>query len=73
MVEEEDEELEYFVKVDTTKISIQPRALIGLAIECYCTEIKSGKKYTIFHFDNQEYAQAFTNFVNRLAKPSGSL
>lgn len=70
MVEEEDEELEYFVKVDTTKISIKPRALMALAIECYCTEIESGKRYAVFHFDNQEYAQAFSNFINQLVKPS---
>lgn len=73
MLDQEDPELHYFVKVDTTRISLSQRGLTHLAIECFCDEIKKGKKYNVFTFKEKEYANAFTNFINQSAKPSGSL
>ena len=69
MVEENDSPLHYNVKVPIERVTLSPKGIACLGIECFATEIKATKKYITLYFDEKDKAQAFLTIINSHARP----
>jgi len=68
MTEKNDAKLQYFVKVDVSRLTLSEKGTMCLAVECCCLKIRKAKKYTSFYFETKEYAETFTAFLNMHVK-----
>lgn len=66
------EETYFHVKVPVERVTLSPKGIVGLGIECFASDFRATKKYITLYFKEKDEAEVFLWFINRHARPSSA-